>query len=562
MIRKEIFVFISLFVAFSSQAQLLPKENQTLNYTKVLFSFPQIPSAEKYLIEVSEDSTFQTKIFLESPINAKIIPDLNFGKTYFWRYSGFDANKKSLALSTTNTFHIGSNDFTSPKNFSYTQKKMQRGACSPGLIFMDYGRVAINRRGEVQWYLPEYPFLLEQELVRDFKFTPDGTITVLLDSIACEMNLEGEILWQAPFRGVLNGEASENYHHDFMKLPNGNYMVLGTDHVYRFPPDKKDSVLVEFGTVIEYDYYGNIVWSWNSNEYFTDQDLFSKTRTDKSYDTGLHMNAFSAEGDFVNVGFRDISRIVTIQKSTGKVIASYGQKGNSTEVHGAEGFFRRQHDAYKLKDGNFAVINNDSIMDRSIVSSLVIFSPLSGGDNSSKKIFEFKFDFDTLTNGKSAKMGNLQELDNGNILINMGGINRCIEITREGQVVWDLFMEKYDMNMKNWMKFPNYRVNYTPTLYPHVFRQKIINDVKKRGMRTVTLEIYNIGDLSDTYDFELRNTEGKLIFENSPTKISIAPGASQTVKLKFKNKKKQNILIKTSSSLCFNNLTIPAKTDK
>jgi hypothetical protein len=149
-------------------------------------------------------------------------------------------------------------------------------------------------------------------------------------------------------------------------------------------PNGNDSIEAEFGTIIEYDMYGNAVWSWNSNLYFTDKDLFSRQRADKSWDINTHMNAFSTNGKNVYVGFRDISRIVVIDKATGKAIESYGGNGHFTEVHYASKFFRRQHDAVILNDGNIAVINNDSIMDPKVISSLVIFTSGFAGSSTAR----------------------------------------------------------------------------------------------------------------------------------------------------------------------------------
>lgn len=554
-LKKLLFIVSIGTTASSLYSQQNPPQGDTLNYTNILFSFPQQNHAENYLIEISEAPTFSQKTLVETDINAHLVSSFNFGKNYFWHYAAIDAKGNSLGWSDTFSFVIGSNPYTNNEFFRYQGKKKDRSKAKPGVLFMDYGRVAVNRAGKVIWYLLDYPFLQGNELVRDIKLTPEGTITGLIDSVACEMDLNGTILWRAPDNGMLNGEKSENYHHDLKKLPSGNYMVLGTDMVSRIIPGTSDSIEVGFGTVIEYDVFGNIVWSWNSNTYFTDKDLFSKRRRDGSYDVMTHMNAFSTDGKHVVVGFRDLSRIVVIDKNTAKVTESYGAKGLYSEPHSGIGLFRRQHDATVLRDGNYAVVNNDSIMDPSVVSSLVIFSPISKTNPVSKKVFEFKFDFDTLTNGKTPKMGNLQELDNGNILINMGGLNRCIEITRSGEVVWDMFMEKYDSLHKRWTPFPQYRVSYSSSLYPYVFRSKIMTDTVINQKRTIALGIYNVGESEDVYTVESFEKTKNFTTNKKLNSIRLAPGESGLIEVSFIESEKIHFRVKSFNSHIHEHIT-------
>jgi len=92
-----------------------------------------------------------------------------------------------------------------------------------------------------------------------------------------------------------------------------------------------------------------------------------------------------------------MARIVKIKKSSKKVVAIYGGKNSGLPYHYAQGMFRFQHDALRLKDGSFAVLNNDLVADPEVVSSVVIFSE---GKTPGKKVFDFPFNYDGSTNGK------------------------------------------------------------------------------------------------------------------------------------------------------------------
>lgn len=500
-------------------AQIHPLDGDTLNYTSVVFQFPVARQGDQYQVQLEELGGKKIQYHYDFKTNKGVIQHLTFGKSYRWRYAVAGKAERVEAWSSYSSFHIGTSPLVNPELYSYKGKRTKRGNGVPGVFFVDYGRVAVNRAGAPLFFLPDFPFIREQTLVRDLKMTPNGTLTALFDSAAYEFNLDGEILWKAPDSGKINGEKRENYHHEFTKLPTGNYLVLGIDHVKRITPEG-DSVDVEFGTVIEYASDGSVAWSWNSNDYFTDQDLFSRKDRNNRYDTRTHMNACTTNGTYYFIGFRDISRIVVVEKSTGKAVASYGGYGKPIEPHSGTGFFRRQHDAQLLSDGNLAVINNDSVMDPSVVSSFVVFSQGNTKQNPSVKLFEFKFNFDTLTNGKSPKTGNLIEMPDGNIVINMGSINRCVEITRKGELIWDMFMTQYDTLRKIWRPFPSYRVSYESSLYPYLFHATAQESASKKypGKRLVTVKLFNLGSEEDTYTVALINTRtGKVITSGKRT---------------------------------------------
>lgn len=163
-------------------------------------------------------------------------------------------------------------------------------------------------------------------------------------------------------------------------------------------------------------------------------------------------------------------------------------------------FFHAQHDVAPLSDGNIAVFNNDSITKEGVVSSLVIFSSARQGEES-RITWRFACDFDKATNGKSEKCGGVDELPNKNLLVNFGNINRTIEITRDGKIVWDAFTESYAADSNTWRGAGQYRSHYSSSLYPCYFTAAIMENSKK----AVTLNIWNDGTESDTYTIEYKS---------------------------------------------------------
>ncbi len=535
----KLLAFLLLILASNTtNAQFTPASNDTLNFTSILFEFPWIDGAESYeLIAIHESGKGNLSAISEA--NKIRLDGLNFGSSYTWKVRGLTSIGEKMPWSTPISFHIATSDYIDPNKYRYDGKKLDRSKSQRSLLFLDYGRVGINKAGKAVWYIPETDSLFTETRVRDLKFTPSGTFTAIFGESAVEFDRKGTILWMAPDDGQVNGEDREHYHHEFTKLPNGNYLVLGLDHVNRRVPNSNDSINVEFGTIMEYNPDGKLVWSWNSNDYFTDADLFSRKRGDR-YDTRTHMNACTMHGNEVYVGFRDISRIVVIDKKSGKAIESYGGYGVFSEPHAATGFFRRQHDALRLSDGNMAVLNNDSVMDPDVVSSVVVFSRLKNG--TSEKLLDFKLDFDTLTNGKAVKTGNVNELSNGNILVNLGAINRFIELTRTGDVVWSMFAEQFDSNTNEWKAFPQYRVCPAPSLYPYAYTSKLIRNSLRKRKREINVKVFNIGSEEDLYTISLQKN-GRNVKE-----VTLSINSESVRLVEFKTKRKSAYTVKVQST--------------
>lgn len=537
-IAQLVALFLFVTISNSVNAQFSPAKSDTLNFSSILFEFPWVDGANSYEISVLNQSG-KGNLTAVSEANKLVLNGLNFGDSYTWKVRGVTAIGEKLPWSHPIPFHIATSDYIDPNKFRYDGKKLDRSKSSRSLILLDYGRVAINKVGKPVWFLPKTDSLFNQLLIRDLKMTQSGTFTAIFGESAIEFDRKGTILWTAPDDGRVNGEAREHYHHEFTKLPNGNYLVLGQDHVKRRVPHSNDSLEIEFGTVIEYNPEGRIVWSWNSNDYFTDADLFSRKNGDR-YNTRSHMNAATMYNNEVYVGFRDISRIVVIDKKTKKVIESYGAPGGFSEPHAAVGFFRRQHDALRLSDGNMAVLNNDSIMDPSVVSSVVVFSRMQQGN--SEKLLDFKLNFDELTNGKSAKTGNVNELPDGNLMVNCGDLNRFIELTRSGEVVWSMFAEQYDRQTGAWKAFPQYRIFPTPSLYPYVFTSKLIKNTFSKRKREIEVKIFNVGSEPDEYTISLK--KGNRTIE----KYTCLINSESSENSMFQQKKKRSYTIEIYSS--------------
>lgn len=549
-----LFIFHTIIIN-TSYSQTIPANNDTLNYSEVLFRFPWVDKIDSYKLELIPLDDLSKKQTYQLTNNTFIAKNLNFNQKYIWRYTGVSNSGDITGWSDSLTFFIGSSFGVDPLQTRYRVLSRNRKKAAPGLLFFDYAEVAVNRNGEPKWYVPHISGIKDDARLRDLKMTENGTFTAIFNMEAIEFDRDGNIIWQAPNDGQVSGIGQENYHHEFTKLNDTSYLVLGSSKEFKITPEGNDSVEVETGSVIIYNKEGKVIWLWDSKNYFSDKELFLRRRRNGFYETMTHMNSCTVNDSLVIVGFRDISRIVIIDRATGKVLESYGGFGFIEEPHSASGFFRRQHSGHLLSDGNLAVLNNDSVIDPMVVSSAVIFSRISANNPESEKIFEFKFDFDTLTNGKSQRTGNIIEMENGNLLIYMGVLNRCVEVTRDSKVVADMFIEKFDVRTKSWIPFPQYRVFYERSLYPYEFTARILKKEIVKKDKKVSLRLFNIGAKNDRYDIILLKNGEKEILKT----VEIEAGQTTDIELVLSKKENLTIQIEANHSLHLEKFYLPKK---
>jgi Arylsulfotransferase (ASST) len=507
------FLLIGLSSAVNGQSKIFPADKDTLNFTQVKFSIPKSASDYTYQWKIKKSSG--DSILFTNDINEWIFDQLEFGKSYQWSYQLINKKNKVIYQSSNFSFYIASSDFTSNVNYRYTVNTKTLASKFEGYLIMDKARSVVSRNGNLIWYLPiSKTFPLNADF-RDLKMTSEGTFTCINDSFAYEIDIRGNVIWQAPLEHNAFGIKREQYHHDFKKLPNGNFMVLGKYWTKRVNPYNLDTTDIILGTILEFDKNKNVVWKWNSNDYFMDKDLFVNIN-DTAYKTDTHLNAFSTDGEYVYAGFRDKSRLIKIQKSTGKVIATYGYNLEATKDHFAPQFFRRQHDATLLQNGSLAVFNNDSVMIPGVFSSLVVFSQPKTPGEDSKLELNLSMKFDELATGKCLTGGNVEQLKNGNYLVCLGANNRSVEISPSGKKIWDMLFYQFNQAKNRWDPFPQYRTFYTDGLYNKNFQYEIVKKSRiKEGWR-ISVKVWNIHSKKQTFSFYYK---GKQISPSNNTEI-------------------------------------------
>lgn len=463
---------ISCF-AYKTAGQVHPVDGDTVNYRMVGFEVPEKKNATEYVLEVYEtyikdDNTVHTRfLFEQKSTNSKIVTTVpEFGKSYKWRVKYFIKNN---LVDSTGYYLLstGKGQYTDTAKYHMRVLKNEL-AGQDYYIFVDGTKTLYNMKGEAIWYLPDIPGVVnENSIIRDLEVTPFNTITFLTSKDACEIDYDGNILWKAPNDGKFSQDSIEYYHHEFARLSNGNYMVAGSKLVEReIPagikiPASESSYIVRQGknykkilaaTLLEYDKAGMLVWSWLSDKYFSDADLFTPVMDGKGLRSNTHMNAFffnETEGT-IYTSHRNINRIVKIQYPSGNVLAQYGEAYNKQIKISGDGMFYGQHNCRVSKDGYMYLFNNNNIIGDSArnVSSVAFFKEPVKSIDTLKKIWEFQNDFDSVTDGITVGGGGVFELNTGNVLVCMAKCRNYI-VSRSNKILWDSIIERCDEN-KNW----------------------------------------------------------------------------------------------------------------
>jgi Arylsulfotransferase (ASST) len=520
-------------------SQVVPAPGAKLNYTQIMFEHGTVKGADEYVMEVSLDEaglSFQYPVARQRDSStAAMLSNFEFGKKYVWRYEGLHKGKE-LGWQGPYGFEILSAPYVDKNLCRVRIVENDSTAHAGGLVILDEARIIVDRNGNFVWYLPPDNNTRTKSMmtrgssvaINDLRVTPQGAVTLINATQAEERDLNGNLLWQAPKQlnampgGIGSTPRYGRYNHCFKKLANGNYMVIENISVLK-PASflgKKDTNMLPVADEIleEFDRKGQMVWSWGSECYFDSAEIQSTitSAADKALlnnEPGGHMNAFDVDekNGFVYAGFRHVSRVIKIDKTTGKVVCAWGENMTYNGAKNGDGFFLKQHETTLLHDGTIAVFSNNSqLTDTSKkeipASSVVIFSQPDGKTNS-QIVWKYDCHLDSLHN-LSGRGGSVDEMKNGNLLVSMGTVNHVFEITRDKRIVWSAVIEKFNTAVSVWGRFPLYRAHYTSSLYPCYFTVQADADTLNKKSPSFNLRIFNDGSENDSYVVKVSSASG------------------------------------------------------
>jgi len=466
----------TLLLLFSIQlkAQVLPLERSSLNYRLIGFSFPEKEKTSICRLEIAEgnittdDSFRHNIIYSVADTGNKIIATVPaWGTSYTWRAVYL---KKNKPFAQTPLYHFSTQK--SPDvdtslvrlRIVDTAKKYQ-----DAYVFLDDNKALYDMKGNPVWFLTKVNGM--NITPRDLKMTNQGTITLLFDP-PYEIDYDCNVLFKPPSNAVVSKDYSEHYHHQFTRLANGNYMALGEDSMLW---DKGRPSLaidtsakkMQFGTLIEYDDTGKVIWSWKSSDYFSASDLRNKlTPSDPRYGD-VHENAFffDEKNNYIYVSFRNINRIVKIKYPEGTVVRQYGAPETIAAASHDNTLFCGQHACKYSNNGYLYLYNNNTCMANSLPTIVKLQEPTSSGQGL-KKIWEYQCTVTGVGNYSHQQDnyrsgGNVVELADSSMFVCMNGGNYCkvFIVSPSQQELWSAIPERWDPAGKRWTIISQYKAN-------------------------------------------------------------------------------------------------------
>jgi Arylsulfotransferase (ASST) len=531
MVLKRKFLLLLLLMKVNwLLATVQPADNAILNYTQVMFEFDEQEGADLYqLIVYRPGDIGKRKIAVHSL--AWLVKDgLAFGESYQWYYTA-SRNGKVIFKSNIFSFSIAADFLVDDSKFRYNVLSKKKGAYQDNLIVIDYLGVAINRSGQPVWYMPfDSSRYLKAPQYRNMQMTAQGSFTFLKGDQCYEKNREGNMVWGAPNDGAVSGDATEQYHHDFEKRPDGSYMACS--YQYENMPGYFDTTLtcrVRYNTVIQYN-AGKVAWQWNEKDHISKAELFRLAGPGVTDIAGTHMNGFSFDdkNNTAVFSFRNNNTLLWINRQNGKVL--YRLAGDDTLNSGIQ--FAGQHSPELTGNGDLLVYNNNNAA--TVRSSLpqypkILLLGAPARNKPPQKKWEYECKMKEHPEGWAGKEGYAGMLPNGNVLVCIGGGNKIFEVTRSKKIVWEMNCTMFSNEKDGWLPFSNYRSHFASSLYPYYFTvQKISAGKLVRAGQVLRIKINNDGTEADTFKVEMYSGD---IFNTFQTSVTGKPGSGSMVNI-------------------------------
>ncbi|MCC6684585.1 MAG: aryl-sulfate sulfotransferase, partial [Bacteroidia bacterium] len=195
------------------------------------------------------------------------------------------------------------------------------------------------------------------ENASDFKVYPNGMMSFFYQKNYYLMDSAFRIIDSV---SCVNGIKTDN--HEFQILPNGNYLLLGTEEtemdLSSFPIflhrgiKGSSRAKVITGVVQELNAKKELVYEWRSKTYFDIQKADTFFLNDTLLVDMTHFNSVAVTPDSNwLVSVRYYNEVIKVNRKNGSIIWRLGGQNNQFALQGDSVFFLAQHDARELKPG-------------------------------------------------------------------------------------------------------------------------------------------------------------------------------------------------------------------
>lgn len=237
--------------------------------------------------------------------------------------------------------------------------------------------------------------------------------------------------------GCVNGVETDP--HDFIILPNGDYLLIGTEvketdlsteriFMQRNLPGSAHAK-VKAGVVQQLSPDKTLLYQWNAREYFKLQDADQIYLNDTVNIDITHFNSvdMNRKGEFI-ISARYTNEVIKVSKKTNQLLWRLGGPHNDFKFVNDSTPFLGQHDARFLPNGNITLFDNGYGPEELKHNVRALEYKL----NEKKKEARLVWSYAHPTKIISEATGSAQRLKNGNTLLNYGRIsNNSANVTFE-----------------------------------------------------------------------------------------------------------------------------------
>jgi arylsulfotransferase ASST len=199
----------------------------------------------------------------------------------------------------------------------------------------------------------------------DFALLPNGNVAWTRDDNTAdeEHRLDGSLVRAL---GAADGQTD---HHEFLLLPNGNYVLTTERKLPGFEACGQSNVTIIDNGVKEIAPDGSLVWSWWASDHIATSETPSAWCNPPiiaggAYDV-YHINSIEPDGDAYALSFRQLDAVYKISRADGSIVWKLGGTNRPESLTVIDDplstggdTFRGQHDARVLPDGSVTIHDN------------------------------------------------------------------------------------------------------------------------------------------------------------------------------------------------------------
>ncbi len=441
------------------RSQIFPKEGSSLNYRIIGFSFPtEGKKGAYYRIEIAKGDFNTVDGFKKNIIKSiktsqeQIIVEVpSWGTSYTWRV----VTSKNSKMPELHHFTTGSVPVV---DTSLTRFRMLKKAknIADAYVFLDGTRALYDLEGNPVWYLPR-----PESNCLDLKVSPQGTITMLLNLRPLEVNYNGDTMWTLPV--VHNGKSDSThdlFHHCFTRLSNGNYMAMGGDASPANDTPGNEKSKIKFGTILEFDQRGKVVWEWSSGSYYKHTALYKNAT--REFDVHENSFYFDEQSSAIYVSYKLTNTILKVKYPEGHVLGVYGANDSQSVQEAGENLFCGQHSCRSATPGYFYLFNNNSC-NPGALPHVVLMKELPGR-NAVNKIWDYECTVDEAYVSNTvrgfAKGGNVIQLPDSSMFVSMcSPYSKVFIVGPDKEILWSAIPEQRQRVDSKWEKIGLYRAS-------------------------------------------------------------------------------------------------------